>query len=227
MKQLNHIEKIVLLYIGVIMVLGLAMSYANHDFFASSYVVEDGFTEWLTVFGLFTGAAIAWRRLVVLRGQRHPWFLFCLFLMGCLYFLAGAEEISWGQRIFGIESSGFFVEHNAQTEINLHNLKVGDVKVNKIIAKAIGLFFLLYLFVLTPCYKRFADFARVVDSFAIPIAQKHHVIAYVVFLVLAQVLMVSSKKGEMLEVTLTWVNILNILYPFNAHIYDPARKLSG
>jgi tetratricopeptide (TPR) repeat protein len=41
------------------------------------------------------------------------------------------EEISWGQRIFGIGSSDFFMEHNHQRELNIHNL--GFVRYTKII----------------------------------------------------------------------------------------------
>jgi len=37
-------------------------------------------------------------------------------------FFVGMEEISWGQRIIGIETSDFFMEHNHQREFNLHNL---------------------------------------------------------------------------------------------------------
>lgn len=50
-------------------------------------------------------------------------------IMGCLYlFLAigllliSFEEISWGQRIFNIQTTDFFNQHNYQDEITLHNL---------------------------------------------------------------------------------------------------------
>jgi hypothetical protein len=32
------------------------------------------------------------------------------------------EEISWGQRIFGIDTPGLFRKHNYQNEITLHNI---------------------------------------------------------------------------------------------------------
>ena len=35
------------------------------------------------------------------------------------------EEISWGQRLFGIESPAFFAERNTQGETNLHNFLTG------------------------------------------------------------------------------------------------------
>jgi len=39
-----------------------------------------------------------------------------------LAFLAGMEEISWGQQLFHFPSSTYFIEHNLQQETNLHNL---------------------------------------------------------------------------------------------------------
>lgn len=44
--------------------------------------------------------------------------------LGLLFFVAFAEEISWGQRIFGVETPEFLKEHNAQGETNLHNLSM-------------------------------------------------------------------------------------------------------
>lgn len=40
--------------------------------------------------------------------------------MGTFFFL-GMEEISWMQRVLNVESSGVFLEHNTQSETNLHN----------------------------------------------------------------------------------------------------------
>ncbi len=52
-------------------------------------------------------------------GNRSKWF-FLIFGVGC--FLFALEEISWGQRIFGLESTKFFVENSDQQEINVHNV---------------------------------------------------------------------------------------------------------
>ena len=52
-----------------------------------------------------------------------------LFLYSLLYLLlsigfifVGGEEISWGQRIFSIETPDFLMTHNYQEEMNLHNI---------------------------------------------------------------------------------------------------------
>lgn len=48
-------------------------------------------------------------------------FLAVAFLALILFWMA-MEEISWGQRIFGWETSDYFLENNMQGETNLHNL---------------------------------------------------------------------------------------------------------
>ena len=48
-------------------------------------------------------------------------FLMCA-LLAVIYFVMFGEEISWGQRLFSIETPEYFLENNVQQEINLHNL---------------------------------------------------------------------------------------------------------
>ena len=45
-------------------------------------------------------------------------------LLAILFFVAMGEEISWGQRIFNIETPDSLKEINYQEEINLHNLNI-------------------------------------------------------------------------------------------------------
>ena len=47
-----------------------------------------------------------------------------LVLLALGAFFVAMEEISWGQRILGLQSSTFLVERNRQGEVNLHNLIV-------------------------------------------------------------------------------------------------------
>ena len=47
-----------------------------------------------------------------------------LLLFSILSILIAIEEISWGQRIFGIESNNFFLMYNVQKETNAHNLNL-------------------------------------------------------------------------------------------------------
>ena len=83
--------------------------------------VEDSWVEnltavWLLLAGflLFT---VAWtERSSVRRG---------VYVLGGLALLFGAgEEISWGQRIFGLATPDFLLDLNAQRELNVHNINV-------------------------------------------------------------------------------------------------------
>ena len=54
-------------------------------------------------------------------GWRNRQVVFFALFAGALGFMA-MEEISWGQRILDLEIPQFFLEYNAQENINLHNI---------------------------------------------------------------------------------------------------------
>jgi hypothetical protein len=49
---------------------------------------------------------------------------FFIFLLGCFFLLCFLEEISWGQRIFNIDTPQSLENVNVQKEINIHNLNI-------------------------------------------------------------------------------------------------------
>ena len=61
---------------------------------------------------------------LALRPSPYRWFYVALALAA---FYTAGEEISWGQRLFGIVSPDFFDEYNLQGETNLHNFLTGPV----------------------------------------------------------------------------------------------------
>ncbi len=78
---------------------------------------EDGVVEAANVLALLAlSAAAAWRARRSPAGARAPSAV--LTIAGLL---GAGEELSWGQRLFGIEPPAFFLRHNAQGEMNLHN----------------------------------------------------------------------------------------------------------
>ncbi len=83
--------------------------------------LEDQFVEWTTYFALFTAGVMS----LVIAGRRLqkglPFFVFFL-LFGVACGLFALEEISWGQRVIGIESPEYFMERSDQKEINIHNV---------------------------------------------------------------------------------------------------------
>lgn len=75
---------------------------------------EDRLVEWLTVF-LFAASGVLMLRQAARERRLFDALvgLFCLFVAG--------EEMSWGQRLFGLTPPSYFLEHNTQQEMNVHN----------------------------------------------------------------------------------------------------------
>lgn len=93
------------------------------------FVDEDGVFEWITAIGFFITSicfAVAFFRANKVENRPFYPLLRRLSYLGlALIFLFGAgEEISWGQRIFGLETPESWREVNVQEETNLHNLEI-------------------------------------------------------------------------------------------------------
>jgi hypothetical protein len=97
----------------------------------SSYLAiirEDSLAEWLTfVFLVATGIVSLLTGLKIKKRYGYLHWFFLLFF--AFNILAGLEEISWGQRVFGMETKGVFAKYSDQNEINLHNTMQGLVMV--------------------------------------------------------------------------------------------------
>lgn len=225
MKAISKTELGILIMIAVLTLFGFVSSYTHPDFFRYHYTVEDGFIEWLTVVALAATMIVCLRRAWLLRRQAKPLFMAMTILFGLAFLFGAGEEISWGQRLLGIESPEFFQNYNAQGETNLHNTIIGDTKINKLVfGKGIGILLLLYLAVLTPLYRKQARVRRLVDRFAIPMPTNYQIITYLVILLLILVGMDHSKKGELLEFSLTWLFLLNFAYAANRAIYQAVSQ---
>jgi hypothetical protein len=100
---------------------------------------EDYIIEWLTVVFLVLAAVMAFIHFLKARtrSDHYGWF-FVIFAVVCIFF--AIEEISWGQRIFGLEVSEFFLNNSDQPEINLHNVINEQFSVRTKHLAAIGLF---------------------------------------------------------------------------------------
>jgi hypothetical protein len=83
---------------------------------------EDGAFESLTSAFLFLTAAMAHLLAMAFRKAGRGWVAALFWTAAVLFFVGGMEEISWGQRILGIETPGALADVNAQSELNLHNL---------------------------------------------------------------------------------------------------------
>lgn len=120
MKKL--INSPLLLNLGLISVaIALVILHFTHPDFVAYLTDEDGWFEGSSAI-LYGLAAVAC--LMGLRQPRSPrslWRLWCL-LFATLFFLVAGEEISWGQRIWGIATPSSLESVNVQQELNFHNI---------------------------------------------------------------------------------------------------------
>lgn len=94
-----------------------------------AFVREDKIYEYLSVIYLFVTSimfAVAFYRSPIKLNFKDPASLKRLSFLGfaLLFLLATGEEISWGQRIFGIETPNLIKGVNVQEEITIHNLNI-------------------------------------------------------------------------------------------------------
>lgn len=219
MKREN-IEYSLFVFVGFHVLLGLLLSFVNFKYFEGNYTVEDGVIEWLSVDALLLSAGLMISRIYRIRLTKGWPFLVTLILFTCLFVFGAGEEISWGQRIFNIESSDFFKANNAQHETNIHNLVVSGKKVNKIIfGTFLGICVATYFLILPVLFHKYEKIKKLVNRWALPIPRVRHIVAYLILFALCSI-MPSPKRGEILEFGGTFIFFILILFPVNREIYD-------
>ncbi len=164
----------------------------------------------------------------------------CLILAGFMFLFGAGEEISWGQRIFNIETPEFFKKHNAQKEMNLHNLVISSsmwtgkekkilsepppvkkkgIKINKLIfGLFLGLCIIFYFLILPFLYRKKKKIRDIVDSFALPMPKIIYIYAYLLLVILSKLAV--KRGGELLEFGGCWIILLMMLYPYNTDIFS-------
>lgn len=218
--SLNKVEVSLFTFVFTLVGLGHYFALTNPEYFAGVYTVEDGLLENITVIFLLVGSLACWRRSLVLRHEKTKLFIFMCFMLGALFFFGAGEEISWGQRIFNIETPEFFKTHNIQNETNLHNLLVGGVKINKLIFGLIlGILITIYVLVLPVLYTKVSKIRELIDSFAIPLPRFIHILFYLALFIIVEMIP-SSKKGEVVEFGGAAIFVLIVLFPRNWHIFQ-------
>lgn len=94
-------------------------------FFEEAFVhmyTEDGLFEYLTAIFFLIAAVFFVLFLTNSRKELGGYMKFVILTLALLCFFTGMEEISWGQRILGIETPERMKELNYQEETTLHNL---------------------------------------------------------------------------------------------------------
>jgi hypothetical protein len=219
----NNIDHLELFLYGILVIttlLGIYWGITNPEFFANRYLMEDGIIEYATVVILLASCWVVGQRWWRNRSNHSLKMTLTSFaIIGFFLFVAG-EELSWGQRIFGLETTDYFKENNDQAELNLHNLVIGDVKINKLFFGVILTSAILIYLVLVPLlYQKIPQIRLLLDSWYVPIPRIRHSVAYLLLLLIIS-LIPASKKWELLEFGSVVVFFIILWSPWNKEVLE-------
>ncbi len=220
--KLSLIEIVVLCFVALLIALGFVFIYLDVPLF-EKYIQEDGSIEWLTVLGLLAASVLSLYRGIILFRKKRWFFTATNLILGLLLFIAAGEEISWGQRIFGIETPAYFKEKNLQGETNLHNLKINGLEVNRIVFSYLLIGALvIYLAIFPLLYHRKKGMKTFIDSWGIPLPQLYQILGFLgVFIITAFI--PNGKRAELLECGAALLFYLIIRYPANKVIFKKSN----
>ena len=197
------------------MLTGVILFYIDLPTF-SAFIDEDGIAEWVTVIALVGGAVISITRFFQLRNQKKKLFLTFLLITALVLLFGAGEELSWGQRLFNIQSSDFFKEHNTQKEINIHNLVFAGLKLNKLIfSLLLTVCICLFLFVLPILYRKSEKIKHFVELFTVPVPRNYQIVSYILLIIVIAIIN-DPRKWEFLE--------MGGVLLFLAIIYNPLNR---
>lgn len=217
---INKTEKLGYLFLAVVFAISLYFGFTDAAYFNDVFAAEDNAVEWITAIMLLCISILCVARLVTIsKGKSMTWKLgVCAFAI--IFFFGAGEEISWGQRLFNIESSAFFMENNAQKETNLHNLVVSGKKVNKIVfSQLLMVAMVIYLIVLPILYRKMNSIKKLTQTFAVPVVQWHQTIAFLASTLIVTVIP-PSRKWEVYELAFGVIFFLIFLFPLNGYIFQ-------
>jgi hypothetical protein len=131
-------EVVLVFALVLIHAIGIVQSDLPLHYASTGIFQEDGPLENLTAL-LAIGAAVL--LLIGLPGSDRPSRIVASLVAVAALLFAG-EEISWGQRIFGFESTGIFAEANYQGETNLHNFSPAAIQIFSMLDFAVAIWLL-------------------------------------------------------------------------------------
>ncbi|REE79935.1 hypothetical protein BX611_2835 [Lutibacter oceani] len=220
MKTLTKFDKIGYLFLLIIFGLGIYYANTNLQYFDEVYTVEDGFVENGSAIFLFSSCLLLLYRFFKLFKQKDFFWKIGILAIAIVFFFGAGEEISWGQRIFNIESSEYFLENNAQGETNLHNMVVDGKKINKLVFSQLLTVVLVIYLIITPfLFRKYGWVKNLANKFAVPIVQWHHTISFLVGTSLL-VFISSNRKWEIYELAFSVIFLLIFIKPLNKEIYS-------
>ncbi|PWJ44973.1 hypothetical protein [Sediminitomix flava] len=202
---------------------GIYFAQTDLHFLEKTILIEDGMVENATVLFLLVASVMTVVRIFKYASSKSIHWLVMQVLMASFFLFIAGEEMSWGQRIWNVETNEFFQQYNLQGETNLHNMKVGDVKINTLIfGKLITVVLIIHLCITPFLYRKKEGFRNLVNKWGVPIGYLHHGIVFLIFSIGLNAIPTGS-KWELYEVVISII-VLSIIYsPMNKEIYQSKK----
>ena len=194
----------------------ISLTYLFQESLYNKLIQEDGVIEYLTALLLLIASVFLFSKVIKIGYSRgYPWFVFHVLMVLGLFFGFG-EEFSWGQRIFSIESNDFFLNHNSQDEINIHNLRIKGVNINQLIfSYGFSIIFGVYFLFLLIGYKKNKLIKSIVDKLGIPLPKIKHSLFFVGLSIIIFIIP-DDKKWELWECLFVLFFFLILVEPYNS-----------
>ena len=178
------------------------------------FVEEDGIIEYSTAIFLLSVSIYLINKLlktVKVISTKNIGIVF----FSIIFFFGFGEEISWGQRIFNIETPQFFVENNLQSETNIHNLMIGGVKLNKLIFTNTLFFIFSFYFLIIPyLYAKSNSVKSIINKFSIVIPKYSQSIIFICFSIIIY-LFDHDRISEVWECLFAFTMLITSINPLN------------
>lgn len=216
MKTHPRINTALMALVAALMAATIVIAVTDPVMFKDSFAAEDGIVEYGTAIFLVFGALTLFRR--AFAGHKLVGLRFSILsvLYGALFIFAAGEEVSWGQRILDIDTTGIFLEHNDQQELTLHNMVVGGVKLDEVVfGNLLSVVLLTYLILLPLLWSRAAWVRNLGTWLAVPVPRLQHALATFIVTVIIGVIPV-DRKWEVYELAFALISLGIFLFPQNA-----------
>jgi hypothetical protein len=200
----QKIHPVIATAIGInVFVLALCVAVAGDTTAAlDRWLTEDKLVEWMQFISF--AAISGMLAYVAIQRYKHDKRISLAVLgmagVSLLVALAACEEISWFQRVLGVQSPEFFKENNRQAETNLHNLALGSASIHKtILLKLIFLTALTHNIILPILARSRPKIRTFVESLGLYLPPISASVVYLVLVALSNVLIDHPRKGELGE----------------------------
>ena len=191
---------------------------------------EDHVAEYLSSMFLFISSFFFFKTsyfLISKKKNYDKWLIFFSSFLCFLLFLGAGEEISWGQRIFDIQTPEYLLEINDQDELNFHNIdkKFFDRALDRLTIAFVVIGSLLYVFKKNTILKIKAPNLFIICIFLITPFYRQNIefnffyILYIPLIVLLFYSIINENKFDIMLLITTLIMTFIVLYIHSEYGY--------